>query len=121
MHVAEVQKTVERMARVQAESFERKKQEWRQAFVNDPEIGGNRQQTTVEAAKKVIADHGGTPEQQAEFRDILEKTGLGNHPSMIRLLANLGTSFKEPGPLAASVPVREQLSKTQKLYGKTTV
>lgn len=119
MHVAKVQDILQRTAKAQVESFEKVKQEWRQNFVNDPEIGGNRQETTISSAKKFISDHGGTLEQQAEFRNILDRTGLGNHPAVIRLLANAGSAMREPAPLAASVPVKEQLSKTQKLYGKT--
>lgn len=118
MHVAEVQKTLSRAAQVQAESFEKVKQEWRQAFVNDPDIGGNRQETTLTAARQVITNHGGTVEQQAEFRNILDKTGLGNHPAVIRFLANVGQAYREPKPLPATVPVKEKTSKTQTLYGK---
>lgn len=117
MHVAEVQKTIDRVSKAQFDNFEKIKQDWRQSFVNDPEIGGNRQETTLTAARQFLSTHGGNAEQQAEVRNILDKTGLGNHPAVIRLLANAGKAYSEPKPVPASVIVRENLSKTQKLYG----
>ena len=84
--------------------------------MGDPEIGGNRWQTTVDSATNFIRTHGGTEAQQAEFHKIMDESGLGNHPAMIRILARAGAAMSEGRPLAAQAPA-VALSKTQKLYG----
>ncbi len=99
------------------ESWENQKTAWKDQFLNDPEIGGNRFQTTVDSARTFIRTHGGTPEQQAEFRSLMESSGLGNHPTMIRLLANAGAAMTEGRPLAATKPVSAPKSKTATMYG----
>lgn len=118
-HINETTKTVEAYTKKMIDAFENQKTEWRESFQKDPEIGGNRQQTTLEAAKRFIATHGGTSEQQAQFRSILDSSGLGNHPAMIRLLANASVAMSEPGPLASVKPVPQTKSRTQTMYGKS--
>lgn len=116
-HTAEVKKAVEDVTNLYKTSWDRQKTEWKDSFMKDPEIGGNRFQTTVDAALTFIRTHGGTPEQQTEFRNLMETSGLGNHPAVIRLLANAGTAMAEGRPLAAQKPVSVPKSKTSTLYG----
>lgn len=117
-HVSEVKKTVETLNRSLAESWENTKTEWKDSFMKDPEIGGNRWQTTVDAASSFIRTHGGTAEQQSEFRKLMDMSGVGNHPAMIRLLASAGRAMSEGRPLAASSPVSPPKSKVATMYGK---
>lgn len=117
-HVSEVKKTVEALNRSLAESWENTKTEWKDSFMKDPEIGGNRWQTTVDAASSFIRTHGGTAEQQSEFRKLMDMSGVGNHPAMIRLLASAGRAMSEGRPLAASSPVSPPKSKVATMYGK---
>jgi hypothetical protein len=91
--------------------------EYYDAFAADPEIGGNRMDTTVEAARRFINDYGGSVSQQAELRDLMNKTGLGNHPALIRLMANAGLARREGRQLAAVKPAGTPKSKTATLYG----
>lgn len=116
-HVQEVQKAAEDITKLYQTTWERQKTEWKDAFLKDPEIGGNRFQTTVDAARTFIRTHGGTTEQQTEFRNLMETSGLGNHPAVIRLLANAGTAMVEGKQLAASKPVSQPKSKVNTLYG----
>lgn len=116
-HVAELQKQSEEFNKYITTSWERTKQEWKDSFLKDPEIGGNRFQTTVDNALNFIRTHGGTPEQQTEFRNLMETSGLGNHPTMIRLLANAGLRMSEGKPLAAVQPVPQTKSKLTTMYG----
>lgn len=116
-HIAEVKQTVENINKYYQDNWERQKVQWKENFLKDPEIGGNRFQTTVDSALTFIRTHGGTPEQQAEFRNLMESSGLGNHSAVIRLLANAGRAMSEGKPLAASKPVSPPKSKTETLYG----
>lgn len=92
--------------------------QWGKDFENDTEIGGNRKDTTVAAARDFINKYAGTSEQQSEFRQLMEKTGLGNHPVIIRALANANLALSEGKPLPARAAVPEVKSKTQIMYGK---
>jgi len=101
----------------QLEAWETQLNTWKDQTVNHPEIGGPRLQATIEAANQFIKTHGGTVEQQKEFRNLLNTSGLGNHPTMIRILAQAGTAMSEGKPLAASTPVSAPKSKTATMYG----
>lgn len=120
-HVAEVKESIERTHKTYQSAWLKQAEDWKQAFISDPEIGGNRQETTVAAANEFIVTHGGTPQQQSEFRALMQQTGLGNHPAMIRMLANAKNSpeFTEGKPLAGA-PVVAKQSKSQKFYAKKT-
>lgn len=117
-HVKEIQRTVEDVYKSLTTTWEKQKTDWRDAFIGDSEIGGNRFQTTVDSARNAILNYGGTPEQQAEFRQMMETSGLGNHPAMIRLLNNVTKASEEGRPLAASRPVQLPKSKVNALYGQ---
>ena len=117
-HLAEVKRVSEEIQELYKTSWERQKTEWKDSFLKDPEMGGNRFQTTVDSALTFIRTHGGTPEQQTEFRNLMEESGLGNHPAMIRLLANAGRVMSEGKPLAAQRPVSAVKSKIETMYGK---
>lgn len=116
-HIAEVQETVKRLNEHYTKAWEKQKNDWKESFVKDPEIGGNQQDTTVKAALEFIRTHGGTDSHQKEFRDLMETTGIGNHPAMIRMLANAMKANREGGPLPAAKPVPEATSKVSKRYG----
>ncbi len=116
-HVAEVKNAVDKFTDSLSEAFDNQKTVWKEAFENDPEIGGNRKDTTVSAALEFIRTHGGTQEQQAEFHKLMEETGVGNHPAMIRMLAKAKVAMAEGGPLPGTAPAPLSQNKIQKRYG----
>lgn len=121
-HVQEVTKAAEDYTKLLQTSWDRQKTEWKDSFLRDPDIGGNRFQTTVDSALTFLRTHGGTADQQKEFRNLMETSGLGNHPAMIRLLANAGRAMQEGKPLAATNPLPPPTkSKTATLYGSKTL
>lgn len=119
-HIAETQETLKRRDEYYVATWEKTKSDWKEAFENDPEIGGNRKETTVNAALEFIRTHGGNETQQKEFRDLMESTGLGNHPAIIRLLANANVAKAEGKPLPGIKPESQAtVSKVAKRYGTT--
>lgn len=116
-HLNEVQRQVQDLSKQWTTQWEKTKNDWKESFLADPDIGGTKFQATVDSAVNFIKVHGGTPEQQTEFRNLMETSGLGNHPAMIRLLANAGRAYKEGQPLAAQTPVSPAKSKMSTLYG----
>lgn len=119
MYVTEVKRATDAQTESYLKIWNDQKIAWKDAFLKDPEIGGNRFQTTVDSALTFIRTHGGTSEQQTEFKTLMESSGLGNHPAMIRLLANAGRTMAEGKPLVASKPVPASKSKVETMYGKS--
>ena len=116
-YIAEQQKLSDQVQQAYANAWQEQTNQWKSDFEKDPEIGGNRRDTTVNAAKEFIRTHGGTADQQKELYDILNKTGLGNHRAIIRAFANAKTNMREGEPLAATSAPSAPQSKVQKRYG----
>lgn len=119
-HVAQVSEELTRMHEAYQQAWLKQNEDWKEAFIKDPEIGGKRQETSVKAANEFITTHGGSTEQQAEFRKLMGTTGIGNHPAMIRMLANAMTKFSESNQPAPIHFAAEKQSKSSKWYGKKT-
>ena len=74
--------------------------------------------TTIKAANQLIRSHGGSIEQQTALRKAFDETGVGNHPEIIRFLANLSLAKSEGKPLPAAAPAPAKMGKLSKMYGK---
>lgn len=84
---------------------------WRRSVETDPVIGGPNKQATLQAAGRAMARYG-TP----ELRKLLDATGIGNHPDLVRAFARIGGDLAEdtllttargqvePDPLRAMYP-----------------
>lgn len=119
MHISAVQEAINLVEAARVEASKAEKLAWRESFKNDPDIGGNRQTATLDAAKELIRTHGGTLEQQKEFIKVMDETDVGSHPAVIRFLAGLNSTMKEGKPLPATLPVKEKQGKVQTMYGKS--
>ena len=117
LYISESKAAVEKISEYYANAWEKQKTDWREATTNDPEFGGNRLQTTLDAASTFIRTHGGTKEQQAELRSLMDSSGLGNNLAVIRLFATAGRAMSEGRPLAAPKPVSQPKSKVKAMYG----
>lgn len=116
-YAAEMKNTVEKVEKTYLEAFEKQKTDWKESFEKDSEIGGNRKDTTINSALEFIRTHGGTEAQQTELKQLVEATGVGNHPALIRIFANAMNSMKEGRPLPAMKPIEVAQSKVAKRYG----
>lgn len=116
LYINEQKQAVEKLSEHYANLWEKQKTDWREATVKDPEFGGNRLQTTLDAASTFIRTHGGTKEQQAELRSLMDSSGLGNNLAVIRLFATAGRSMSEGRPLTAPKPVSQPKSKVETMY-----
>lgn len=83
-----VDKMAPAMASQQQEALDGIKADWRQQSEGDKEFGGDKLQESMGHAKKAL-DAYGTP----EFKQLLETTGLGNHPEVIRVLTRAGKAI----------------------------
>jgi hypothetical protein len=105
MPQAEAQRVVETMLPVfQAQAARQVEQagiQWRAEAKADKEIGGDKLDENLGLAKRVLTQFG-----SAAFNDLLEKSKLGEHPEMIRLLVKAGRAISpdkvETGRTAAT-------------------
>lgn len=107
MYTAEAKDLVQRIQTNQVETWNRTREGWIEEFRKDPEIGGNRQQTTLSQCALVIERFGAESgaENEAALRDAFKVTGIGDHPAMIRFI-NWASKFatERARPVAAVVP-----------------
>jgi len=83
-------------------AFQDTVQTWADTVAKDPELGKPENQA---AARKVVEDFG-TP----EFKDLLNSTGMGNHPEVVKFVLKVAKAMSEDtivrarGNAAASAP-----------------
>lgn len=91
---ADAQKVLDKMAPAMAErqaaQMESIRNEWADSSRADKEFGGDKLTESMASAKKAL-DAFATP----ELRTLLEETGLGNHPEVIRLMVRAGKAISE--------------------------
>lgn len=88
---------------------------WLDEAKADPEIGGAQWDASLETAGKAL-DRLGAP-AGSQFRELLNATGLGNHPDMVRMFVKIGKSVGED---ADFVPARTDTgakTREEKYYG----
>lgn len=93
LHRSALQQALEEHLRQQQAEAQRLAEEWREAILADKELGGARLRETTHLAALAM-DHYGNK----EFRELLEHTGLGNHPVLVRAFRDLGRKLAEDSP-----------------------
>jgi len=89
---------------------------WTKAAKADPDIGGEQFNQAVEASGKAVARFGGD-----ELKALLNDTGYGRHPVVLKFLAKVGRAMSESTMATNGVPLGTgHKSLVNKLYGNTT-
>lgn len=88
-YVAEVSQLSKRINEAYSKQWEKQNNDWAESFKNDPEIGKNRMETTKTKVIDAVGDYAGNADQLKEFKSFMKYTGVGNHPSLIRLISNM--------------------------------
>lgn len=121
LYTTEAGAMVERFVTEQRKAWSETNDTWIQAVRADPEIGGNRIDTVLQATRQLVGQFGGDANQQAELRKMLAMTGAGNHPAMARFLYRIATALGEgtpvPAPTPKASPDKTNLSRAQRRYG----
>lgn len=89
---------------------------WKQELIGDKDFGGEKANETAQLAHTVAKSFG-----DQGFVDELDRTGMGNHPGLVKMLARIGRAM-EPGKMVnisgpAAAPKK---SLEQKFYGDST-
>lgn len=90
---------------------------WKQEIIADKDFGGEKAAETAQLAHDVAKKFG-----SENFVSELERTGLGNHPELVRMLARIGRAMESGNPNRGSgQPAGSQKKSTEsKLYSETT-
>ncbi len=90
------QKILDKMAPAMAEKqqaqMEEIRNEWAESAKTDKEFGGDKLSESLMSAKKALEAFG-TP----ELKTLLNESGLGNHPDVIRFMVRAGKAISEDG------------------------
>lgn len=76
----------------QQEAHTKLVESWAEQVKADKELGGEKLQENLAVARKAI-DTFGTP----ELKDLLNTTGMGNHPEVVKLAYKIGKAISEDG------------------------
>lgn len=79
-----------KIAQAQQDAIQRVQAEWTQAAQTDKEFGGEKLQENLATAKKALETFG-----SPELVKMLNETGLGNNPEMIRAFYRAGKAISE--------------------------
>ena len=113
--VGVVENTRQQIAQESAAEAQQVRDEWRNALINDPELGGAKLKTTQENLNAFQRSKLANP----ELLSFLQDSGLITHPSVARLLSQVGASLREtPIGFGADQP-KQQRSAAHEIYAKS--
>lgn len=80
---------------------------WTEQTKSDPDIGGDKLDANLGIARKAIDAFGGDA-----LREVLNQTGLGNHPALVKAFIAIGKKISEdtPTPSASGTPAKDPAS-----------
>jgi antitoxin component HigA of HigAB toxin-antitoxin module len=99
-----------KMAQRQTEAHAKLVESWVETVKTDKEIGGDAMDQNLAVARKALETFG-TP----ELRDVLNSTGLGNHPEVIRAFYKAGKLISED-KFVAGAPKGAETDIAKKLF-----
>lgn len=102
------------LAERQTQQADALKSQWLEESKSDKEFGGDKIQENLGVAKKAL-DTFGTP----ELRKLLEDTGLGNHPEVIRAFYKAGKAISEDTFVGGQPAPKGGLNAAAVLYDNT--
>lgn len=85
---------------------------WKKAIETDKELGGEKYKESVEFAHRALDRYG-----SQSLKDELEKTGLGNHPEMVRVFARIGRQMSEDSLVVPGTKSGQKKSIEDIFYG----
>jgi len=99
------------MAKQQAAQLEKLSTDWAAASTSDKEFGGEKLTENLGYARKAM-DTFGTP----ELKTMLDQTGLGNHPDVVRFMVRAGKALGQDKIVAGGAPASAERSAADVLY-----
>lgn len=116
MHLQEMQRHSQALSDHQVQVWNETQTQWKDAVKADPELGGNRFNTTIQTCISAVNRFGGNAQQRAELLQALDFTGAGNNPAIIRLITNMASKLSEGSPVTQSAAPKPPQTKEQRRY-----
>ena len=113
------QTVIDRMAPLlhrQVERIEAARAEWKASSEVDKEFGGEQLAENLGTAKKAL-DAFATP----ELRGLLNESGLGNHPEVIRLFYRVGKATSEDNKVVTGQGGQDNRNDARRLYAASNM
>lgn len=98
-HVAVMNKYAEHVASEQQRVWQETNAKWREEAKGDAEIGGAAFETSMKAAARML-ELVVKPEEMTAVNQMLEMTGAGNHPLLLKMMVRFAKWLDEPAPPA---------------------
>lgn len=99
-----------KQAQRQVEAHTKLVESWVEQVKTDKDIGGDKLEENLGLARKAL-DHFGTP----ELKDVLNASGLGNHPEVIKAFLKAGKAISED-KFVAGAPKGSDTDPARKLF-----
>jgi hypothetical protein len=116
MHLKNIQERDQMAAEYQVKVWNDTQVQWKDAVKADPELGGNRFDTTIKTCISAVNRFGGNAQQRSELLQALDFTGAGNNPAIIRLINNMASKLVEGVPVTQSAAPKPPQTREQKRY-----
>lgn len=97
-----------------ANQFADQVEQWGESLKTDKEFGGDKYDANMASAKSVI-DKFGTP----ELTQLLNESGLGNHPEMVRFVYRISQPMKDSPVFTGGGTGTDTRTFTEKMYPKS--
>lgn len=107
-------KTVSDFKQKQQDDLKRETEAWVNTLKDDKDFGGQNYTKNVEHAHRALKKYG-----SPAFVDLLEKTGLGNQPDLVRMLSAVGREMGEDEAVIATKHVEPTGDLADRIYGNS--
>jgi hypothetical protein len=99
----------------EADAFTKQVETWGNEVKADKEIGGKNLEESLGYARKVIDSFG-----DDGIKSLLDSTGMGNHPAVVKMLVKVGKAISEDSMVRGATPSSTNAPKDHAsiLYGK---
>lgn len=101
-------------------NFQKVKDSWVEQITADPDLGGKKLDETKMYAEKAFRTFAGSEEHYKQLRNVLEETGYGNFPPLVRWAANVGRAMSSDKAVNGEPKGPPPKTAAQKLYGATS-
>lgn len=104
LYANEVQRIGKEVTQYQVDVWNRHLETELNVLKSDPELGGNRIDTTLGNAKYVLEQFGGSKAEQDRFMATLDRAGVSSNRDFVALLNRMFERYREPEPIPSNLP-----------------
>ena len=100
-----------KMQQQQADAWQTQVDQWAEQVKTDKELGGEKFDENISLAKQALDKFGGQ-----ELKDLLQSTGFGNHPAIVKAFYNIGKSVSNDTLVVSNGTSKESKSMASVMF-----